>query len=499
MATISRDRAEPPYVLAVDIGTSSIRAILFDRLGRSINGVHSRTTYTLTTTSDGGVEADADEMLEQFAFVLDEILEKAEDLAQKIEAVGMDTLVANVLGIDASGTPVTPVYTWADTRNADDVQFLRTHIDQEATHDRTGVVQHSSYLPARFLWLERTQPETFDRIRHWLSIGEYILLKLFGEKRVSYSVASWTGLLNRRTLEWDSDLLALLPVQKNQLSPLCDIHDAFCGLHAEYSERWKPLKDKPFFPACGDGVSSNIGTGGTDSSKVVVNLGTSGAMRVVIDDLDQGIPYGLWCYRVDAARGLLGGALSNGGNLFAWLTETLDVPGEEEIEKALETLPPDGHGLTVLPFLVGERSTGWNPHARAAIVGINLNTSAIEIVQAGMECVAYRFALIYDLLCPKLPREHTIIASGGALLGSHIWSQMLADVLGKEIILSRENEATSRGAALLALQSLGALKKLSDAPAETGKIFVPNMDAHKVYIEAIARHKDLYSKLINYE
>ena len=108
------------------------------------------------------------------------------------------------------------------------------------------------------------------------------------------------------------------------------------------------------------------------------------------------MPAGLWCYRVDRRRALLGGATSEGGNVYGWMQDTLKLGEPDAIERALAQLPPDGHGLTVLPFLAGERSPGWAGDVRATISGLGLNTTPIEMLQAGLEAVAYRFALIFE-------------------------------------------------------------------------------------------------------
>lgn len=192
----------------------------------------------------------------------------------------------------------------------------------------------------------------------------------------------------------------------------------------------------------------------------------------------------------------MGGALSNGGNLFAWLRDTLRLPDLESLDPALAATEPDGHGLTVLPFLAGERCPGWRGDARAAIVGLSWSTQPEEILRAGLEAVAYRFALIHSLAGPVAEPGHQVIASGGALLASPFWTQLLADVLGREVIASAETEASSRGAALLALEGAGVLADLRDAPARVGRVFKPDMVLHARYAEARERQQHLYRALI---
>ena len=496
MATISQVEACEPFVLTIDIGTSSLRVMLFDRFGRALEGIGSQVHYDMVTTPDGGVEADADEMFYLVGHCLDDALQGSGSHASNIAGVATTTLVSNVLGLDDKDKAITPIYTYADTRSVREVEYLRRSLDGARFHDRTGCRIHSSYLPARFLWLKRVQPDVFGRIKKWMSIGEYLLLRLFGRTHCSLSVASWTGLLDRRRLTWDDSILKELPVTVDQLSPLADLDNPLSGLKKEFAERWPVLRDVPWFPVVGDGAASNIGSGCSSPERIAINLGTSGAMRAVVEDDLPRVHPGLWLYRIDRHRSLLGGALTDGGSIFAWLRDTLQLGDSEEIEKQLSKTEADAHGLTLLPFLAGERSPGWAAEARAAIIGLSLDTRPIDIIQAGLEAVAYRFALIHELLSPDLPGATQVVASGGALLHSPVWLQIMADVLGRDVITSGEAEATSRGAALLALQSLDLVKNLEEVPASTGKIYGPDSGRHERYMQALERQRNLYDLLI---
>ena len=176
------------------------------------------------------------------------------------------------------------------------------------------------------------------------------------------------------------------------------------------------------------------------------------------------IPDGLFCYRVDQKRFVLGGALSNGGEVFAWMKRTLRLPDDNDaIESQLAALPPAQHGLTILPLFAGERSTGWRADARAAIVGLGAHTSPIEILQAALESVALRFRNVYEIMQSSIGTPRDIVASGTALLRSPVWTQMMADTLSHAIVQCIEPEATSRGAALIALERLGVIRNAAGA------------------------------------
>jgi gluconokinase len=168
----------------------------------------------------------------------------------------------------------------------------------------------------------------------------------------------------------------------------------------------------------------------------------------------------------------------------------------DDVEGELAALPPDGHGLTFLPFVAGERAPGWAADARAVISGLALHHRPIDLLRAGLEAVAYRFALIHERMREAAPAVESFVASGGALLRSPAWMQIMADVFGRPVIASGEAEAASRGAALLGLEALGAIPRVEDVPSSFGTTFVPDPGRREKYREGLARHRALYDRLV---
>jgi gluconokinase len=485
--------SEPPFVLAIDVGTSSVRVSGFDRRGWHVPELAVSEKHAPHTTPDGGAEMDADDVLERVLRLLEALLARRKPGAWA--GVGISTFWHSILGVDDAGRAVTPLYTWADTRSAEAVAELRARVDEAAVHRRTGCPLHTSYVPAKLLWLSETDPERFRRAARWVSLGEYLFQRLFGEPFCSVSMASGTGLLDQTRMQWDQELLAALPIEAEQLSPIVPLDAPARGIRGEASDRLAALREVPWVPAVGDGAASNVGSGCISSERVALMVGTSGAMRALFEAETIFPPEGLWCYRVDRRRPMIGGALSNGGNLFAWMQETLRLPDGDALETQLAAMEPDAHGLTMLPFLAGERAVGWRADARAAIVGLSWTTQPIEILRAGMEAVALRFARILERLRPLLPSEPNIIASGAGLLSSPAWMQMMADALGTPVVASEEPEASSRGAALLALEALGLLL-LNEAEFTFGHTVVPDPAHHAHYQAAGVRQRRLYDLLL---
>jgi gluconokinase len=404
-------------------------------------------------------------------------------------------MVSNVMGIDGRGYPTTPIYTWADTRCAEDADRLRAAVDEQAVHERTGCYIHTSYLPARLVWLRGALPDAYSNTARWITLGDWLYLRLFGEMGQSLSVASWGGLLDRHSLDWDAAWLDHLDLRRDNLPALVDADTPFRGLRQAFAERWPLLRDVPWFPCVGDGASSNLGSGAWSPDKVAVQVGTSSAMRVVVPGNVPHVPDGLWCYRATRDLALLGGALSEGGNLLDWLRRTLNVGDWQALSREAAALPPDAHGLTLLPFIAGERSPGWNPAARATISGLTLATRPINIIRAAQEAIMYRFGLIYDGLCGALHAPGMVIASGGALLNVPGWIGMLSDVLGVPVTASGEPEASSKGVAMLVLHSLGVIREFSEVPTSLAETYRPNMEHHEVYRRAMERQQAMYRAL----
>lgn len=492
MSEIALQDAESPLVLVLDAGSSSLRGALYDARARRVTGCGVQDQHPLHGTPDGGVEEDPDEVTDRIARVIDRVLAAAGGRADDIGAVGMASLASTLVGTDAGGRAVTPLYVYSDTRPAADVRALRAELDEAAIQQRTGCRLHTSYLPARLRWLARIRPATYAQVRHWMSLPEYVYRRFLGQLRAGYSIASWSGLLDRRTLEWDADWLRLLSLDPGCLSPLGDA--PLSGLIPEYAQRWPSLAATPWIPGYADGAASNIGSGCLSPSEAALSIGTSGAMRVVMPAPPEMLPAGLWCYRVDRQRALVGGALNEGGGAVAWAQTLLRLDDFEKAEAQVGIAAPDAHGLTVLPFLTGERSPGWNADIRAAIVGLALSTRPVDVLQALMEAVAYRFAAIWRQLQMVAPDVRRVIASGGGAVRSPVWVRMIADVLGHAVSLSPEPEATSRGVAVLALQRIGAATEISEAAATTFE----TDGAHRArYTAAMARQQRLYDLLAN--
>jgi gluconokinase len=491
---VGLDASCAPYVLSLDIGTSGTRAAIYDGLGREVLGSAVLSPRSFTLTADGGAETDADEL----AAHTDSVLSKSVAIAGvTIDAVALATFWHGMLGVDAAGLPVTPIYGWADTRAWREADELREQFDEPTIHHRTGCRFHAGYWPAKLIWLRAKQPELYAKVAKWISPGDHLLLRWSGQAKTSVSMASATGLFDQDRCAWDRGLLGAVGVNRSTLSDLEDDAEVL-RFSAESVKAWPKLADARIFPAIGDGAANNVGIGCLSPDRAGLMIGTSGAMRVTWAGAPpDDVPSGLWLYRVDRNRMVVGGALSDGGSLYSWMRETIALP-RNELDLKLDRMTPDAHGLTVLPFWAGERSTGWNSSARGGMLGLTINTKPIEVLRAAMEAVALRFAVIAEQLDQVVPLA-TIHGSGGAVRESNAWGRILADALGRPLQVVAAREATRRGVALLALERLGASPELEKAEPEIAQTFTPNLRNHDIYVVARERQQRLRDHLFGPE
>ncbi|MBP6002329.1 MAG: gluconokinase [Pyrinomonadaceae bacterium] len=443
--------------LTLDIGSSSVRAALYDADANPIPRSSVKIPRSFNVTPDGGFEIDTKSAIEQIESAIDQILAKTSQLVGEIGYVASCSFWHSLVGVEANGKYTPKVLGWADTRSRAFTDVLRKRFDETVVHNRTGARFHSSFWPAKLMWLRSEFPDAFSRAAIFLSFSDLIGLRFFDELATSVSMASGTGIFDIRKCDWDSELLKYLKI-KTAMLPSVAREDQTFELNKKYAKRWPRLADAKWFPTIADGAADNIGSGCVTRSKAALMVGTSGAMRVAYEgEPPAKIPGGLWCYRIDRKRVILGGALSDGGNLYAWMKKNLKLPKDAEEQIAIR--PIGTHGLTVSPYFHGERSTLYREDARGSINGLTASNDSVDILQASMESVAYRFAEILKQL-NSVVKVKEIVASGGALRDSPVWTRMISDILGRELTISETGESSLRGVVLLAHESIGKIEHI---------------------------------------
>ena len=431
-------------VLAIDIGSSSTRSALFTAAGTRVSGSEASRQYSIDYTASGGAELNALLLLQATRSCVAKTLKAR---TAPVTAVGGSAFWHSLLGVDESGNPLTPVFTWADARGAPDAAQLRAELSEREIQLRTGCMLRAPFWPAKLHWLRRTDPKRFRSVPRWRSPAAWIFEKLFGVGSTSHSMASGTGLYDLGTGTWDSQLCELCGIDEKQLGAISD--EAFVGERSA-----KHVAGATIFPALGDGAASNIGSGAVAPQTMAINIGTSAAARVVElrDSPRTRLPLGLFRYVVDAERTLVGGAISNAGNLREWSLRNLRLSaGDATVSRTLAADNP----LTVIPFWVHERAPTWPEQLNGAIAGLKQTTTAADIFNALTTATFYRLAQIVEEIGKGPGRRSDAIVVSGGILKSRPGLNILADALGRDLRLSSELESSLRGAAIYALRRCG--------------------------------------------
>jgi len=422
--------------------------------------------------------------------VLDLVVAATGPLAADVVAAGISCFYHSIAGRDGAGRPITPIVSWADMTSAAAAAALRERIDGAEVLATTGASIHASYWPARIVRLRSESPS----VRAWTSFSELLAEALTGRAVISRSMASGTGLLDRATGTWSAPLLAQLELDADRLPTLVGDEEAIGLLAGDASRRWPAFAHVTWFAAWGDGACGNVGLGAVEPGRAALMVGTSGALRTIVAEPAPAILPGLFAYRLGAGA-VVGGQLSEGGGTLVWLSRLLRR-SNRALERQAAALVPADHGLTVLPYVFGERGLGYHDDARGALVGLTADSDAGDVYRAVIESIAFDFAALDERLSVMLGGAPAIVASGGALARSPLLGQVLADSLGRDIGVASTVESSRRGAALLALGASGHLDHSGAVAPPPMRTIASDPARSARYRAARARQDHLYRLVV---
>jgi gluconokinase len=204
-------------ILGLDIGTSSVRAALYDERGEMLPDTLVKNERSLSVTDDGGAELDAEKGLKQVVAAIDDVLRTDAARRGQVVYVAQSSFWHSLVGVDSKGKPTTTVLAWGDTRSRKFTPVLKKRFDERSVHSRTGARFHSSFWPAKLLWLRKESPKDFDRTDLWLSFSDFVALRLLGVAATSVSMASATGIFDNQALQWDAKLTHFLGIKAGAL------------------------------------------------------------------------------------------------------------------------------------------------------------------------------------------------------------------------------------------------------------------------------------------
>ncbi|MCC6190771.1 MAG: gluconokinase [Anaerolineales bacterium] len=491
-------------VVGLDLGTTRCKAVAVTPAGTVAAAASA--DYALHTPHPGWAEQPADAVWRGAVAALQALAAQAP--ARQIEGLGLSGAMHSLLPVNADGAPLAPALTWADQRAAPQAEALRRQLGSRAAHalyTRTGCRLNALYHPAKLRWWREAAPAVWVQAARFVALKDWVLWRLTGAWLTDEGLASTTGLLDLRRLEWDFEALSAAGIEASRLpalSPAAVVGGTLLPAAARATGLPAGL---PVAPGSSDGGAANLGAGAVLPGQTVVTVGTSGAVRRLVAEpwLDQ--RERTWCYVLAAGHWFAGGAINNGGLALQWVRERFyaDEPGDLGYARLLQeaaAIAPGAEGVVVLPYFSGERSPHWNPEARAVVTGLGLEHTRAHIARAALEGVAYCLADVWAALgqppsAPGLAWPEACLT--GSISRNPIWAQIVADVLGAVLLADQAADASAVGGALFGHLALGHLACLEDAAHRPplAERYTPDPRRHAEYAERHQHFQALYARL----
>ncbi|MGO4106949.1 gluconokinase [Paenibacillus sp. YAF4_2] len=482
------------YVIGLDVGTTSVKACIFNRIGNLV--AESEELIQSEYPQVGWVQQDAAAIERLSVLAVKQAIHKAGIEADELTAIGFSAAMHSLLPVSEDGLPLSPAFIWSDSRGTDQVERL-SEGDRQRFYAKTGTPIHPMTPFLKLLWMKETGFEPYQNAAFFMSIKEYLIYCWFGKRVIDYSMASATGLFNPSAMAWDAELLELTGISASQLSEIVAPTTLLGGMKAEIAEEMGIAPSLPVAIGAADGQLSNLGIGALLPGEVVVSVGTSGAIRQVTNQAKVSSKGETFCYSFTQDSYIIGGPTNNGGIALQWLKQLLNDQGSYEsfLEEAGQSVP-GAEGLLFLPYINGERAPLWNQRARGNFYGMTIAHTKAHYVRAVLEGITFNLYQIGRALEQLAGPPQKIYVNGG-LARSPIWLQMMADIFEAEIYVSENHHSAAWGAAWLGLVAIGEEKDLTSIKHNIpmGEAVFPNLENSWIYKTIYNRYEKLAASI----
>lgn len=493
------------YIIGVDIGTTSTKSIAFDMQGNIL--AKKSIFYPIYNPQSSWSEQKPEEIFNAVLDSIKMVVEESRCSGNTLLGVSFSSAMHSLIAVDKDGTPLTDCIIWADTRSKEYADKIKESSDGQKIYIRTGTPIHPMSPLCKLCWLKDNMKDMFEAAHKFISIKEYVFLKLFKQYIVDYSIASATGLFDIYTLQWNKDALELAGINESKLSEAVPTTHMLKGLVKEFADYMEIDPAAPFIVGASDGCLANLGVNAIKNGDAAVTIGTSGAIRVISDRAENDSKQRIFNYILTENHYVLGGAVNNGGIIFRWFRDNFSTAELQQANQngtdpyellSLEAskVPPGAKGLIFLPYLLGERAPHWDANAKGVYFGINISHKREHFLRALLEGIIYGIYSVGKALQEVTGSIEIIYATGG-FVRSELWVQILADVFNKKVAVAESYESSCLGAAVLGMQALGIIHNIEEVEklVPISKTFIPNEDNHRKYMKNFQIYERLYEKL----
>lgn len=476
------------YMIGLDIGTTSVKAVLFTTGGKVV--LETEQLVTTLYPNPGWVEQDPAEVEQACMTVLKDMFAQSTDKKEQILGIGISCAQHSLICVDQNGEHLSNMLIWSDGRSSDQAEKLMHTQDGKRIFMETGTPIHPMSSLLKLLWMKENDYEPYHKATYFMTMKEYLLFKWYGVRIVDPGMAASTGLLNLKTLDWSEQALEMTGARKEQLSQVVPPTEILREMNPQLAKEIGIPEDFPMVIGSGDAALANLGSGAILPGELNISLGTSGALR----QFTKGAPINesaeTYTYTFNNDFSIIGGPTNNGGNTLQWALELFNFKGSfNEFLEGAGNIHAGADGILFHPYLSGERAPLWNRRSRGNLFGLTIEHSQDHIVRAILEGITFNLYQI-GISLEKVAGKPEKITVNGGLTRSEVWLQILADVFGQDIYVSETHQNAAWGAAWTALVAIGKASSFSAIKESLPKerVVKSNSQNHQLYQEIFKQY-----------
>lgn len=494
-------------LLGIDVGTSGIKAVVFDLKGNTI--ASSFQEYPLLTPKPQWAEQNPEDWWQATCRACRELLAADGVSAEKILGLSFSGQMHGSVYLDKDKKVVRPCILWCDARTGEECRIITEKAGRENLHAWTSNPALAGFTAPKAIWLQRHEPENFKRVRTLFLPKDYVRFCFTGELSTEVSDNAGTLLFNVGTKKWATELLDVLEIPQDWMPPIYESFE-MTGRVSETAARETGLKvGTPVVAGGADNPCAAVGTGVVSEGQMFSSIGSSGVVFAPCSSLkvDPQERVHSFCHSVPATWYLMGVTLTAGLS-FRWFRDVLGadevaaakkegVDPYEVLTREAADAPIGAEGLYFLPYLLGERTPHKDPEARGAFVGLTMRHQKPHLVRALLEGITFGLRDSLEIIRAQGVDVKEICATGGGAK-SAFWRQLQADVYGQPIVTTNSKEGPALGAAILAGVGVGAynsIKEACQAIIQVTERVEPNAPNHERYTEVYQEFTNLYPAL----
>ena len=488
--------------MGLDVGTSAVRAILVDEMGR-LKGA-SAVRLSLSTPKPGWAEQHPDDWWKAAVTAIKQVVKKSKLKAIQVGGIGLSGQMHSSVFLDRSGEIVRPALLWCDSRTTAECREITERIGEERLRQWVANPALEGFTLPKVLWLRAHEPAAFRRVDKVVLAKDYIRYRLTGALACEPSDASGTLMFDIATRRWSSEMMEAVDLPMSLLATVGESAEVLGRVSAASAKLTGLATGTPVVGGGADNACGAIGVGAVRPGEAVASWGTSGTIVAPMSEpkVDPEMRAHTFCHALPDSWYMMGVMLTAGGAV-AWHQRELarELEGRAHANLLLDQeaadTPVGAEGLTFLPYLQGERTPHRDASARGAFIGLSLAHSRAHLSRAVIEGVCFGMMDSLTIVRAQVAPLSQILLTGGGAQSPFV-RRMQADVYGLPVVRVNREQGPAFGAALLAAVGVGAFTTVASACRATLKRLArekPDRRAHAAYAAPYARFKALYPAL----